>query len=132
MVKHRSSQVDGEIGRRVRFRRLDLGISQTDLADFLGVTFQQVQKYENGTNRISAGRLKSIAEKLKVRIDYFYDDAVDGSAESQTVFKFLQNAYSLRLLRGFSRIQNKHVQRSIVEFVERLAETQKADAKGLN
>jgi transcriptional regulator with XRE-family HTH domain len=129
MVKHRSSQFDGEIGRRVRFRRLDLGISQTDLADFLGITFQQVQKYENGTNRISASRLKQIAEKLKVRMDYFYDDAIDGSAESQTVFKFLQNAYSLRLLRSFSRIHNKQMQLSIVEMVERVAETQKLEKR---
>jgi transcriptional regulator with XRE-family HTH domain len=121
MPRRRSSSVDHEIGRRVRLRRLDVGLSQTDLANALGLTFQQVQKYEKGANRISAGRLKDIARKLEVPMSYFYDEAVGSSPQSQSAFKFLDNAYSLRLIRSFARIKDRQVQQRIVEIVERLA-----------
>lgn len=76
MIERRTKQadaVDYHVGKRVQARRRETGISQTELADCLGVTFQQIQKYEKGRNRISAGRLFHIAEKLKVPVAYFYE-----------------------------------------------------------
>ena len=69
----RGTDVDDYVGRRVRQRRLELGQSQTELGDALGVTFQQVQKYENGANRVSAGRLYGMARHLGVTLDYFVE-----------------------------------------------------------
>ena len=121
MVRHRSSPIDGEIGRRVKLRRLDLGLSQTALGDALGLTFQQVQKYEKGSNRISAGRLKQIAQILDVSIGYFYDDDIGGSKQRQSTFAFLDSAYSLRLMRAFSQLHERAIQVRVIELVEGLA-----------
>lgn len=123
MPKRRSSPLDVEVGRRIRVRRMDLGISQTALGDALGVTFQQVQKYEKGANRVSAGRLKQIAQKLDVPMAYFYDETPAKSPPGQAAFEFLDNAYTLRLVRSFSRIGNRHLRRQIVHMVETIAET---------
>jgi transcriptional regulator with XRE-family HTH domain len=68
----RASAFDAHIGQRVRAKRLELGLSQTTVANVLGVTFQQIQKYENGKNRISAGRLWQLAKLFKVPVDYFF------------------------------------------------------------
>ena len=69
----RATDVDVYVGRRVRQRRLELGQSQTQLADALGTSYQQIQKYEGGTNRVSAGRLNVLAQALRVTIDYFFE-----------------------------------------------------------
>src|SRR5271154_5576575 len=73
--KKQASPVDAQVGNRVRLRRMLIGMSQEKLGDFLGLTFQQVQKYEKGVNRIGAGRLFGIAQVLGVPISYFYEDA---------------------------------------------------------
>src|SRR3954463_9966038 len=73
IVARRADARDAEVGRRVRSRRLECRLSQTELADKVGVTFQQVQKYEKGVNRIGAGRLQRIAEALDVPITFFFD-----------------------------------------------------------
>src|ERR1043165_9958176 len=70
--KRRAGVEDVEIGRKIRALRLERGLSQSDLAKAIGLTFQQVQKYEKGTNRVSAGRLQQIADFLDVPITYFY------------------------------------------------------------
>ena len=75
VVARRADSRDAEVGRRVRSRRLECRLSQTDLADKIGVTFQQVQKYEKGVNRIGAGRLQRISEALEVPITFFFDNA---------------------------------------------------------
>lgn len=115
---------DKEIGRRVKVRRLDIGLSQGKLGNAIGVTFQQVQKYENGTNRISVGRLQVIAKILKVPVSFFFDNdgGGHGSGSSQEMFALLEPAYALRLMKAFARIADRRVQRSTVELVEGLAE----------
>lgn len=121
MTQRSSTPADREIGRRLKIRRLDLGISQTAVADALGLTFQQVQKYEKGTNRISAARLKRLAEILDVSIAYFYDEKIGGSKKRPTAFALLETAYSLRLMRAFTRIKDRQIQLKTVELVEGIA-----------
>src|SRR5881227_4132536 len=96
-VTRRADNRDAEVGRRVRSRRLECRLSQTELADKIGVTFQQVQKYEKGVNRIGAGRLQRISEALDVPITFFFDAtphaAERGSATSpESVFGFMQSS----------------------------------------
>src|SRR5437016_2862183 len=95
---------DLEVAKRVRALRLQRGISQTELGGVLDVTFQQVQKYETGTNRISAGRLQQIAEVLDVPVTYFYsgfdgNSAAPSSPPADTEFDLLQSAHAIRLVR---------------------------------
>ena len=123
MAQRSSTAADREIGRRLKIRRLDLGISQTAVADALGLTFQQVQKYEKGANRISAGRLQRLAEILDVPIAYFYDEKIAGTKKHQTAFALLETAYSLRLIRAFNRIKDRRIQLRTVELVEGIADT---------
>jgi transcriptional regulator with XRE-family HTH domain len=123
MAQRSSTAADREIGRRLKIRRLDLGISQTAVADALGLTFQQVQKYEKGANRISAGRLQQLAEILDVSIAYFYDEKIAGTKKHQTAFALLETAYSLRLMRAFIRIKDRRIQLRTVELVEGIADT---------
>src|SRR6185437_16017207 len=75
MPKKQANPIDIQVGNRVRIRRMLIGMSQEKLGDLLGLTFQQVQKYEKGVNRIGAGRLFEIAKILDVKIDYFYEGA---------------------------------------------------------
>jgi transcriptional regulator with XRE-family HTH domain len=82
-----------------------------------------VQKYEKGTNRISAGRLQRLAEILDVPIAYFYDEKLAGTKKHQTAFALLETAYSLRLIRAFNRIKNRLIQLRTVELVEGIADT---------
>jgi transcriptional regulator with XRE-family HTH domain len=123
MAQRSSTAADREIGRRLKIRRLDLGISQTAVADALGLTFQQVQKYEKGANRISAGRLQRLAAILDVPIAYFYDEKIAGTKKHQTAFALLETAYSLRLMRAFIRIKDRRIQLRTVELVEGIADT---------
>jgi len=122
MAQRSSTSADREIGRRLKIRRLDFGISQTAVADALGLTFQQVQKYEKGTNRISAARLQRVAEILDIPIAYFYDEKIAGTKKRQTAFALLETAYSLRLMRAFTRIKDRRIQLRTVELVEGIAD----------
>jgi len=122
MAQRSPTSADREIGRRLKIRRLDLGISQATVADALGLTFQQVQKYEKGTNRISAARLQRIAEILDVSIAYFYDEKIGESKKRQAAFALLETAYSLRLIRAFTRIKDRRTQLSTVELIEGIAD----------
>lgn len=123
------NDVDRQVGSRVRMRRLLLGMSQEKLGDALGLTFQQVQKYEKGTNRISASRLQQIAQVLGVTIDFLYGDA--GRAEPpQGVADEPSPAYeaelltsdSLKLLRAYRQIKDRRVRRRLVDLAQTLAE----------
>ena len=122
MAQRSSTSADREIGRRLKIRRLDFGISQTAVADALGLTFQQVQKYEKGSNRISAARLQRVAEILDIPIAYFYDEKIAGTKKRQTAFALLETAYSLRLMRAFTRIKDRRIQLRTVELVEGIAD----------
>src|ERR1700687_538572 len=88
-----ASSSDSDIGQRIRARRLELGLSQTELADQIGVTFQQVQKYEKGANRVGGGRLGQIAEALSVPPSYFFasEDGRNGSEDKTEMFQLLSN-----------------------------------------
>jgi len=118
---------DTEIGKRIRALRLERGLSQTELGNLLGVTFQQIQKYEKGANRVAAGRLQRVAEALEVPITFFYagsTDPQDHNVESDTVdvgLGFLETAGAVRLVRAFSRIQDPEMRRALVELTEKIA-----------
>ncbi|HTE98282.1 MAG TPA: helix-turn-helix transcriptional regulator [Bradyrhizobium sp.] len=113
---------DIEMGRRIRLRRRETGISQIELAGHLGLSFQQMQKYEKGTSRIGAARLQQIAKRLGVDIPFFYDG--DGK-KSDVDSLLVANSVSLRLLRAYTAIKNKTVQRRLVILVEMIAASQR-------
>ena len=119
--------VDIHVGSRVRLRRMMLGMSQEKLGDALGITFQQIQKYEKGTNRVGASRLQHIASILTVPVAYFFEDAPGGSDQSaepnaaSAVVDFLSSTEGLALNRAFARIQDQKVRRRVVDLVRALA-----------
>src|ERR1700704_5770468 len=112
---------DIEVGQRIRARRMAQGMSQTELGEMLGVTFQQVQKYEKGINRVGAGRLVRVGEALDVPVSFFFGTTDGGGEDTRAILGFLDTSYSLRLLRAFSRIPQGEVQRAIVDLVESIA-----------
>jgi transcriptional regulator with XRE-family HTH domain len=117
------SPTDVHVGKRVCMRRKMLSMSQTDLGAALGVTFQQVQKYENGKNRIGVGRLQLIAQALRVPISFFFDDPIkpkgEGGARSPDyVSDFLTTTDGLALTKAFMLIKDTRLRRSIVKLVE--------------
>ena len=122
--------VDKHVGARVRMRRMMIGMSQERLGDALGITFQQVQKYEKGTNRIGASRLQHIAKTLGVSVGFFFegapnlDQTEEGFTENSSppyVSEFLSSAEGLSLTRAFTKIRDARVRRRIVDLVETLA-----------
>lgn len=118
-MSKRTDPYDVEIGRRIRARRVSRQMSQMELAGRLGLTFQQVQKYEKGTNRVAAGRLKRIARILDVPIMYFFDEGEEPAAD--TVAAGLNNNRASRLMRAYSRIDNLSLQQSILDLTEKIA-----------
>jgi transcriptional regulator with XRE-family HTH domain len=129
--KKQANPVDAHVGHRVRLRRMLVGMSQERLGELLGLTFQQVQKYEKGINRIGAGRLFEVASILGVPINFFYEDvgaanaASPGFAESEEpppVMEFLSSGEGLQLSLAFMRIKDVKVRRRILELVRSLAE----------
>ena len=115
---------DAEIGRLVRAQRQQKGLSQSDLAERIGVTFQQVQKYENGTNRISIGRLARIAEALDVPPTFFFArETKAGVATGNKQREFLATAGALRLIKAYDRLQSRDLRMSFVEFAESIAKS---------
>jgi transcriptional regulator with XRE-family HTH domain len=122
--------IDKHVGNRVRMRRMMLGMSQTKLGDALGVTFQQVQKYEKGTSRISASRLQHTAHILQVLVTFFFEGApsVPGRPQAKGVVPspayvsdFLATSDGLTLTKAFTQIKNKKLRRCIVGLVEEIA-----------
>src|SRR5260370_11894582 len=129
-MNNSSNMIDAYVGARLRMRRVMLGMSQSTLGKHLGVTFQQVQKYEKGANRISASRLQQTARVLDVSPSYFFEGApaqqptAGGlAAESQQSFvvDFLATAEGVHLNRAFLRIPDPKVRRRIVDLVVALA-----------
>ncbi len=119
-TKQRSAgKPDIELGKRIRLRRVEMNLSQTELGAALGVSFQQVQKYEKGVNRVGAARLQQIATHLEVPITFFYDG--DGKSREVESLLFLDSSFSLRLLRAYSKIKSQAVQRQVVGLMETLA-----------
>jgi transcriptional regulator with XRE-family HTH domain len=130
--------VDKYVGSRVRMRRIMLGMSQEKLGDALGLTFQQVQKYEKGTNRVGASRIQQIAEILQIPVSFLFDGGpsgtinADGTIEGPSpsyVSDFLATSEGLALTRAFTRISDAKLRRSIVELVEQIASHESADKR---
>jgi transcriptional regulator with XRE-family HTH domain len=133
IAKKAPNPIDKHVGSRVRMRRMMLGMSQEKLGDALGLTFQQVQKYEKGTNRIGASRLQQIAQILQVPVSFFFEGAPavpppgrhhDGMSEAPSpayVSDFLATSDGLALTKAFMRIGNGKLRRRIVDLVEQIA-----------
>ena len=123
----RADNRDAEVGRRVRSRRLECRLSQTELAERIGVTFQQVQKYEKGVNRIGAGRLQRISEALEVPIAFFFSGSAgstkaDSGNGAESVFGFMQTSGSVRIVKAFHKIKSRKARQLLVEMAEELAD----------
>lgn len=124
--------IDVHVGSKVRLKRTMLGMSQEKLGDSLGITFQQVQKYEKGTNRISASRLFQLASILKAPIEFFYDgvsdnraDAIAGFAEDGSAdyaMDLMNDPESVQLHRAFSSVKDPKVRKRIIDLVKSIAD----------
>ncbi|MCL6705713.1 helix-turn-helix domain-containing protein [Pseudomonas sp. R2.Fl] len=128
--KKKPNPIDIHVGSRIRLRRTMLGMSQEKLGESLGITFQQIQKYEKGTNRVGASRLQNISSILNVPVSFFFEDApgeqasANGMAEASSsnyVVDFLSSSEGLQLNRAFVKIADPKVRRRLVELVKTLA-----------
>jgi transcriptional regulator with XRE-family HTH domain len=135
MAKKAPNPIDKHVGARVRMRRMMLSMSQEKLGNSLGLTFQQVQKYEKGTNRIGASRLQQISHILQVPVAFFFEGApvvagsrTDGMSEAPSpayVSDFLATSDGLALTKAFMRIADSKLRRRIVDLVEQIATAEK-------
>jgi transcriptional regulator with XRE-family HTH domain len=130
MIKKAPNPIDKHVGSRVRMRRMMLGMSQEKLGDALSLTFQQVQKYEKGSNRIGASRLQQISLILQVPVSFFFEGAppppgretgFEDAPSPAYVTDFLATSDGLTLVKAFMRIPNSKLRRRIVELVEEMA-----------
>ena len=124
----RPNDVDIYVGSRVRMRRKMLGMSQEKLGDQLGITFQQIQKYEKGTNRVGASRLQNISEILDVPVSFFFPpsektgvSAEGGLYDQKTLMEFLATSEGIELNKAFSQIKDTKVRRRVIELVRSIA-----------
>ena len=124
----RPNPTDVYVGSRIRMRRKMLSLSQEKLGEKLGITFQQIQKYEKGTNRVGASRLQAMSDALEVPVAYFFPDssseAHHGVKEEGAAFMmdFMSTSEGLDLSRAFTRIKSPKVRRKVVELVRALGE----------
>jgi transcriptional regulator with XRE-family HTH domain len=136
IAKKAPNPTDKHVGSRVRMRRMMLSMSQEKLGDALALTFQQVQKYEKGTNRIGASRLQQISQILQVPVSFFFEGAPaavtvghqDGLSEAPSpayVSDFLATPDGLALTKAFMKINDSKLRRRIVDLVEQIASSDK-------
>src|SRR5262245_50107987 len=127
MTKKAPNPIDKHVGSRVRMRRMMIGMSQEKLGEKLGITFQQIQKYEKGTNRIGASRLQQIASVMSVPVSFFFEgapvpdaaEALSGTPASPAyVSDFLATSDGLALTKAFMKVKDPKVRRRIVDLVE--------------
>ena len=137
MPKKQANPIDAQVGNRVRIRRMLIGMSQEKLGDLLGLTFQQVQKYEKGVNRIGAGRLFEVSRILGVPIDFFYEgvggalNERSGVAEAESappVMEFVSSGEGLQLSLAFMKIKDPKVRKRVLDLVKSLADEEAADS----
>jgi transcriptional regulator with XRE-family HTH domain len=114
--------VDVEVGARIRTRRLLIGMNQETLAGRLGLTFQQVQKYEGGANRVSASRLAEIAEILGVSVGYFFDDLEEGGSDTAARER-MQRPEAIELIRSYYAIGDPQVRGQFLDMVKAVAQS---------
>jgi transcriptional regulator with XRE-family HTH domain len=129
--KRAPNPIDKHVGNKLRMRRMMMGWSQEKLGNALGLTFQQVQKYERGTNRISASRLQRISDILQVPIKYFFEGVPhEGMIKTKDapsvteVSDFVASSEGLSLIKAFMTIQQPRLRRRIVDLVEAIADYQ--------
>jgi transcriptional regulator with XRE-family HTH domain len=130
LPKKQANPIDAQVGNRLRLRRMMIGMSQERLGEMLGLTFQQVQKYEKGVNRIGAGRLFEVSRILGVPIQYFYESVTEQLAagagfaegETQPVLEFVSSGDGLQLSLAFMRIKDPKVRKRVLDLVKSLAE----------
>jgi transcriptional regulator with XRE-family HTH domain len=132
-----ANAVDRRLGQRVRTRRLEIGMSQEKLAELLGVTFQQVQKYEKGVNRIAASRLFDISAALDMPVARFFEGLSSArlgpgvaEAEDDYIHDALATPEGAQLIAMFAAIKNSKVRRRVVELVKALSDDPEASKKG--
>lgn len=136
--KKKPNPIDIHVGSRIRLRRTMLGMSQEKLGESLGITFQQIQKYEKGTNRVGASRLQNISSILNVPVSFFFEDVpgegsssgASGMAEASSsnyVVDFLSSSEGLQLNRAFVKIGDPKVRRKLVDLVKALAAEAEAE-----
>jgi transcriptional regulator with XRE-family HTH domain len=118
-----AGNVDIEMGRRIRLRRVEIGLSQSELGEKLGVSFKTGAKYEKGVNRVGASRLQQIAEALRVDLTFFCEGNSKAEREVDSLV-FLDSSFSLRLLRAYTAVKNQAVQRQFVSLVESIVASQ--------
>ncbi|ARN80319.1 helix-turn-helix domain-containing protein [Methylocystis bryophila] len=138
-MKKTPDLIDRHVGNRVRMRRMLMKMSQEKLGEALGLTFQQIQKYEKGLNRIGASRLQQISKTLNVSPSFFFEGAptivgaatpadapagFEEEAQSQYVVDFMSTAEGVHLNRSFARIKNPKVRRRLVELIAALADAE--------
>ena len=136
VLAKRAEAWDAEVGRRIRARRLECGFSQSDLARRVGISFQQIQKYEKGVNRVSAGRLQRIAGALQVPMKFFYGAELPGLSRFKTsrLFYLLADRDALQLVTAFNVLSDRTLRRSFVRLMKQLTQpkTRKKATGGKN
>lgn len=127
-MKKVPNSIDVHVGSRIRLRRTLLGMSQEKLGDSLGITFQQVQKYEKGTNRVGASRLQNISSILNVPISFFFEETTNlagqGPDEISDISFFVSSSEGLALNRAFMSISDPAVRQSIVKLAKSVAKNE--------
>ncbi len=134
MKKKNPNPIDVHVGNRVRMRRMLIGMSQEKLGERLGLTFQQIQKYEKGANRISASRLFQMAQILGVPVQFFFEDLPQQATEEEegfgetreqtAIMDFLGSSEGLQLNRYFAQIKDARIRRSIIDLVRSLTQSE--------
>jgi len=123
-MSKRIEPVDKLVGQNIRIFRMAKGISQTELGNSVGVTFQQIQKYEKGANRVGSSRLAKIAAILKVPISNFFDNSAsgsDGPVAGAVVTDLLISPYAVQMLKAFAKLPRDKLRRSLVVLAESIA-----------
>jgi transcriptional regulator with XRE-family HTH domain len=126
--KRRAGAEDVEIGRKIRALRLERGLTQSGLAEGIDLTFQQVQKYEKGANRVSAGRLQRIADMLNIPVTFFYGGMSSRAKKREAVdpdFSFMQTRGAVRMLRAYSEIESRSTKYALVVLAESLRDRER-------
>ena len=135
MAGSRISAVDIHVGRRVKMARLAAGISQEKLADAVGISFQQVQKYENGTNRVGPGRLHAIAKMLNLPVPYFFEGLEKTRQGGRDILSAAESALStkegVRIALALSRIHSPELRRRVASLLEQMIDDGKQEAESV-
>ena len=131
--KRRSKSVDGQVGESIRAHRLAAGMSQGELAKRIGVSFQQVQKYEKGTNRVGAGRLPQIADVFGIPVGALFKGSVDASPGKETVgnvpVKLVSDATTVKLLTAYADIKDQSIRRNLSQLIDQIARSAKRKSR---